>query len=230
MLNNFSMLAVFNVRTLVYLQEMARNNLIPREVILFQEEPSLLDQKASSIKQEIIKFLDRTESSYQIIKTDSINNSIIVKAVRELKADIVIYSGPGGIILKPDFLNLGKRFLHIHAGRLPEYRGSTTVYYQILTDKTCSATALFLDSNIDSGSIVAIKEYHHPKGVDIDYTYDPKIRADLLVEIIKKYLQDKQIEAYEQNSDKGQTYYIMHPVLRHIARLKCDNEKVGARQ
>ena len=84
-----------------------------------------------------------------------------------------------------EMLGLGIPFLHIHSGWLPEYRGSTTVYYSLLNDGDCGVTAILLKPEIDNGDIVARKKYPAPAyGVDIDHLYDNAIRADLLSEVL----------------------------------------------
>ena len=62
---------------------------------------------------------------------------------------------------------------------MPEYRGSTTVYYGLLNDGNCGVTAILLKPEIDNGDIVARKSTAPPSSVDIDHLYDNAIRADL---------------------------------------------------
>jgi len=39
---------------------------------------------------------------------------------------------------------------------------------------------------------------------------------------LNDYVQKNTFKLTNQNSKSGETYFIMHPVLRHIARLKLE--------
>ena len=124
------------------------------------------------------------------------------------------------MILKQDILTSGKLFLHVHSGSLPNYRGSTTIYYSIINVNKCFATAIFLNEKIDTGDVILTKEYEVPdKATNIDYYFDSIIRADLLLDVIDKYVKTRKIVFEPQESINGETYFIIHPVLKHIALL-----------
>jgi len=54
-----------------------------------------------------------------------VNNPDIVAVIADAPGDTIVYSGLGGVILGKALLGCGKRFLHIHGGYAPRYRGST---------------------------------------------------------------------------------------------------------
>ena len=54
----------------------------------------------------------------------------------------------------------------------------------------------------------------------VDQVYDPYIRSETLIEILKNNLIETE-DFIKQNSEKGNTYFIIHPVLKHIAILNC---------
>ena len=76
-----------------------------------------------------------------------------------------------------------------------------------------------LDRNIDTGPIVARRRYPKPRaGIDIDRIYDPAIRADLLVQVMSDYVNNGCLVPLEQQApEKGVNYYVIHPVLKHLA-------------
>jgi methionyl-tRNA formyltransferase len=155
-----------------------------------------------------------------VLETTDVNAVEVVEAARAADVDVLVYSGPGGAILRADLLGTGKRFLHVHPGALPGFRGSTTVYYSLLAEGTCAASALFLDERIDTGPMLATAAYPPPEDRStIDYGYDPYIRADLLVRVLRDYVERGSFEPRPQPAGPGETYYIMHPVLRHVAVL-----------
>jgi methionyl-tRNA formyltransferase len=155
-----------------------------------------------------------------LIGVRDVNAGVVVSAVKESPVDIIVYSGPGGAILREEILNAGKKFLHIHPGILPRYRGSTTVYYSLIEEGACGATALFLDKKIDSGPILADRVYPPPDDREtIDHGYDPFIRSDLLQSVLRAYVQTGEFKPRAQPVGEGEAYFIMHPALRHIAIL-----------
>ena len=75
--------------------------------------------------------------------------------------------------------------MHCHPGTLPQYRGSTTFYYEILQKRFPSVSCIILDESIDTGPILAIKTFPIPFRTDnVDTLYEPCIRANLLCDVI----------------------------------------------
>ena len=138
------------------------------------------------------------------------------------ESKLTIYAGYGGQIVKPSILKSVDRLLHIHSGALPEYRGSTTIYYAILNNDVCGATAILLDRNIDTGLIVGEKQYPTPKaGTDVDFHLDIEFRTSLLIEVVQDYQRNGCFKSeVTQSINEGKTYYVAHPILRHIAMLR----------
>ena len=112
-----------------------------------------------------------------------VNSSEFIAQLATFAEPVVIFSGPGGVIVRAAALNLGKRFLHVHGGYAPQFRGSTAFYYSILDEGTIGATALWLSEVLDGGPILARRRYAPVAGVEIDRIQDPLARADLLVDV-----------------------------------------------
>lgn len=137
---------------------------------------------------------------------------------RELPADVLIFSGHRTGILQPNAFNIGMRFLHVHGGYVPNYRGSTTFYYSILADGTMGASAIWMDSGIDTGPVLARRKYPVPHGIDIDYILDPLVRADTLAKVLMERLRTGTWpEPEEISAAEGETFHKIHPVLKHLA-------------
>ena len=143
---------------------------------------------------------------------------------------MVIYSGFGGQIVSDKLLDFGIPFLHVHSGWLPEYRGSTTIYYSLLQDFECGVSAILMDKNIDDGPIIKRRIYPPPpKGMNIDYLYDNAIRANLLIEALESWLVDGCFsDGTQQTEEDASTYYVIHPLLKHIALLALESETIQA--
>ena len=53
----------------------------------------------------------------------------------------------------------------------------------------------------------------------IDHGHNILIRSDLLVPVLRDYAETRRFSIQAQQAKEGETYYIMHPVLRHAAIL-----------
>ena len=235
-LQDVGMLAVSSNRTKLYLHCLASRQLLPAHV-LYLHDPAAETPEAQALARRapirgrsspgchefdlglaVPELLERHRIPYERIAWLDPNADPVIEAVARCRPSLLIYSGPAGAILRRAILATGKRFLHVHPGALPAYRGSTTLYYSLLQDGTCAATALLLAPQLDAGDIVRVQRY--PPPVDrtaIDLDYDPWIRAQLLAEVLEEYARTGSIRATPQPPGVGETYFIIHPVLKHLA-------------
>lgn len=158
------------------------------------------------------------------VTTDTINCVDVKELISELSSTFIVFSGYGGEIVDVRGLAPDTPMLHIHSGYLPHFRGSTTVYYSILEDNSCGASAIILEPKIDEGVILHKKQFTVPAaGEEIDYYYDSFIRADVLVETLQTLSSSAgEIEVEPQHPDHGISYYIIHPVLKHLSIMKVN--------
>lgn len=205
-------------RSLIYLQNMKKNKLQPKEIIY-------LDNRK---KNNIRKILRKNFDIFFDVKIKKFNCTKINKKVSNYilskKEKYVVYCGYPGIIVKNSIINK-KEFLHSHPGRLPNYKGSNTIYYSILKEKIIYCTTFILNSRIDEGSILFEKKYRIPKNIiTIDSQYDSEIRAKNLVYVLKNLHSIKKRKQYKNNKIP---YFVMHPILRIkvFMKQKLLNEK-----
>jgi methionyl-tRNA formyltransferase len=221
-LERIAMLAAPNARSAAYLERLGKDGLTPAFAIVLSEAanaPSPGSQPGRPAH-AFLRLLREMDVPHLVIPASDINAPETVAAVRMRPEEFFIYSGPGGTILGREILGLGKRFIHVHPGRLPGFRGSTTVYYQLLASPTVGATAIFLEGKIDQGPVLAAREFPPPRpDEDLDYGYDPRVRAEVLAEVLGRFALEGAFRPAPQPGG-GETYFIMHPVLRHIAKLK----------
>jgi len=232
-------LAARTARSQAYAQCMAVHGFEPEQVLIYGEpgngrpgqsgDVAWVDMSQSIFVPDLSRSL---EDSCQgegwkltTLGSESVNATELVQKLREISPDMVVYSGYGGEIVGEELLGLNIPFLHIHGGWLPDYRGSTTIYYSILQDRNCSASAILLSNTIDAGPVIARETYPvPPAGIDVDYIYDPAIRADLLVKVLGDYARQGGWHAMRsQAPDEGRDYYVIHPVLKHLAMLAIGN-------
>lgn len=250
-LEEIGLLGISSPRTKAYVQKMVRRHLLPAFVILMSDERTGLlpgqtdadrpgsvghegrrpqESRPFDAQEPLRRTLESARVPYQVIDTTDVNDPRVVETVAARPEDIFIYSGAGGAILRRELLATGKKFLHVHPGLVPAYRGSTPLYYSILAEEACGASAIFLTERIDGGPVIKTKWYPLPEdGASIDYVYDPDIRSDLLLDVLEEYRRSGTLPLAEQAADEGETYYIIHPVLKHIAILACARARVAGR-
>ena len=220
-----------STRTKAYLQVLGRAginigkayimNLHPQDMIAEakvyhagEEEEVFFDSKTP-----ILYTLKEQDIPFEFINSEDINSEETYRFLKGAKEKYFIYSGFGGQILKPHLFNIGKKYIHTHAGMVPEFRGSTTVYYHMLVTGNTAASVMFLNEQLDEGDILSQRYFRFPREVkDIDLIYEPYTRAIALKDALSEYAVKGEFSGKLQSKD-GNTYYIIHPVLKHIAIL-----------
>jgi methionyl-tRNA formyltransferase len=225
-------LAGYTSRSKSYAQAMYRDGLIPDHIFLYGVPAAKLvgagNQNVDitrddnlfmpNLSVDLADTVNDMGSGITILDECDVNSAELSRKLSETSPELVIYSGYGGQIV-PKALCDKYMFLHMHSGLLPQYRGSTTIYYSILLEKGCGVTGILLNEGIDSGEIVSQRCYPlPPKGVDIDFQYDNAIRADLLTKTLAEYCANNSGFAGIKNRvEEGDDYYVIHPVLKNIA-------------
>ena len=235
-LDNVLFLAAYTSRSQAYAQAMRHAGLYPSHVVLFGAEgsgqPGQMREGFNAVEigelfvpdfsEPLIDTVKKYEGSSIIsLPASNIKDPTLYEEIARFHPRLVIYSGYGGQIVGKDILNIGAPFLHMHSGWLPNYRGSTTIYYSILKEGWCGVSAILLSSEIDTGVIVKRRKYPQPQfGLDIDHVYDGAMRADLLLSTLKEWSQHGEFrDVVKQTLEEGIEYYVIHPVLKHLAIL-----------
>jgi len=242
----FSMLLVNNNRSKAYLQNLIKNNFIPDKIILLNDSNITLVEHTENDKiiskntnqkfirkskdlnisfdekEHILKTIKNNNIEYVIVNNIDVNSIDVINEIAKIKNKYIIYSGPGGTILKKDILSQGKKFIHVHPGWLPKYRGSTTLYYSLLAESKIGASVIIFEEEIDKGPILYRKEYKiFEKNIDFDYVLDPLIRAKTLIECFKNNKNLNYIK--QEDNEENTTFYIIHPLLKHLSILQYQN-------
>lgn len=233
-------IAARNARSQAYAQAMVRAGLVPAHTLLLEpgpagagsapcipvRSPAVLGVEFPDLAQALETTLAQAGCPYEILHTSDVNDGKVLAALERFRPRLVIYSGYGGQLVGPPLLDLGIPFLHLHSGWLPEFRGSTTLYYALLTRQPPAVSAIVLDRHIDEGRILLRRRYPvPPSGCEIDLIYDNAIRADLLVRVLRRHQRAGGLwSGRPQRADAGRSYYVIHPVLKHIARLSLHED------
>lgn len=215
-------------RSKAYLQKILFNKIRLEKIIFMnnkidnekysEELISQSKQYGFDISKSVKESLDENKLLYKEFDFVDINHPKLTNYIKNSEINYYIFTGGG--ILRKEILNSGSKFIHLHPGIVPDYRGSTCFYYSIINHKNAGVTAFIMDEKLDTGDIILQKKFSMPTHPFVDQVYDPHIRSETLIEILKNNLIESE-DFIKQNSEKGNTYFIIHPVLKHIAILNC---------
>ena len=217
-------------RSRVYVQALDHFGLSPSHAFILQsaqKRPGQLDEEAEVPYDAPWGKIDMAKPAHvaleamgvpcTVLPSGDINDAGVVEELSASPASVLIYSGFGGVLLRSDVLSCGKDFLHVHGGYLPYYKGSTTNYYSYLDEKTCGASAIFMSTVLDSGPILLREKFEVTGSLqEIDHALDSCYRATVLCKTLSHYMEHGEWPR-STPSGEGRVYYIMHPVLRHLA-------------
>ncbi|WP_282776950.1 formyltransferase family protein [Phaeodactylibacter xiamenensis] len=172
-------------------------------------------------------YLIRYGIDFYSTRERDVNSKEILDLIGQSSAEYIIFAGYGGQILSRDHFLHSKKYIHCHPGWLPEERGSTTLYYSILRNKALSVTSFLMTAEIDKGDILLRNTYPRPKQkVDIDVFVDNSLRADTLKKTLLNIL-NGQVDFVERGNEKDEEFYVIHPLLKHVALMSLDVADVG---
>lgn len=216
------MVAADTTRTKHYLKELIRNKFLPTYVLLLLNcDSKLLPGQDSKSEKELVDLLKNAGIEYEVSPNSDINSNEVLTIISDRVESVFIFSGYGGVLLGDDILSSGKKFLHIHGGYLPDYKGSTTNYFSLINENKIGASSLFLTNEIDCGPVLLRKKFTPPENrTEIDHVYDSKARAKVLIKTLQLYVESGSFNFELENNKGGETFYIIHPVLKHLSILQ----------
>lgn len=194
-------------RSIVYLKNILEKNIQIDNIIYYSSKKKKLYMTLKN------NFLQKT----YFLKTEDINSKIIENIISKIKGSF-LYSGyPSGIIKNKKVLK--RSIYHCHPGDVPEFKGSTTIFYALALKKKVTVSCFKLTDKIDEGQIVYKKKFKlRPNIKDLESNlYDDEIRAKTFVEFMNNKTKLKKINS---NNKKSSYYYIAHPVIRGIVLQK----------
>ena len=239
-LPNVSMICADTTRSRAYLQNLTRADLCPAHVLVLSRADSDLPGQSRAALPARPDHADDDDlwqaahfnpnatlgddlralgAPVTWLNETDINAAAVVSAVAALPGDVAIFSGFGGQILRADVLAAGKRMLHVHGGYLPAYRGSTTNYYSLIAEDALGASAIFMNADIDAGPVLARRRFPAPpdRG-QVDHLHDAAARALVLCDTLHAFVRTGNwADATPDTSEAARTFYVIHPVLKHLA-------------
>jgi len=232
MLERALLFAARTPRSQAYVQAMATAGLAPGRVLICGEDSEDREappaQPSGAVEVALPDLTEPLEATcaaagwpVEAIAERDVNSPAVLQRLAAWRPSFVIYSGFGAQIVGEAVLAQGIAFLHAHSGWLPAFRGSTTIYYSMLEACRCAASVLVLARGIDEGPVLARRHYAlPPAGLDVDRLYDAAIRADLMCRVLGDvHAHDRLPMALEIEAEPAGTYFVIHPVLKHLALL-----------
>lgn len=204
-----------SVRSNIYLSELIKNKININEIIIY-----------SNKKIKYLKKIMRENSkqlNFNYLNCKSINSKLISKKILLSKNKDFLFSGYSGEIFRNFQILKKKRIFHCHPGKIPNFRGSTTIYYSLILNNEINCTLFKMTRKIDKGQIFLIKSFTKPKNIKkIENSFDHFIRARTLISFCKK----KKNKLYKKIKTDGNYYYIAHPVIRNLVLNKGNIKRV----
>jgi methionyl-tRNA formyltransferase len=126
--------------------------------------------------------------------------------------DLIVLANHNVILKKEDYANVKYGAINLHSGRLPQYRGSSVLNWQIINgEEWVYASIIQVDEGIDTGDILACDGIKI-KPTDVIQEIRPKLYQlfmDLLSEAIKD-IEDGSLHPIKQESVYGEARYWHH--------------------
>ena len=194
-------------RSLIYLKQLYKHNIKINKIILYSKKAG-----------RVFKFIKNKKIDNLLIycRLNNINSDTISKNLKSNNSNINIVSTYAGEIIINRSL-LKQKLIHCHPGDLPDFKGSTTIYYSMILKKKICVTVFIMSKKIDEGKILYKKKFKLPKNPkDIEGSFDNNIRSLALVE----YLKNRPINYILNAKNKILSYYIAHPITRQLVLNK----------
>ena len=193
-------------RSEIYLKHIQKHNIKISNIVYFAKN-----------KKNLYKIIVRKNllKKTLFVRSNTVNSFLVEKALLQINHNIpTIFSGYSGEIIKNENI-LKMNLIHFHPGDLPSYKGSTTVFYSLILEKKITVTCFKMTGTIDEGEILYKKNFKKPLKLNqINSSFDHKIRAETMIEFLKK---GKKKYKVENISKIFSVYYIAHPIIRGIA-------------
>jgi hypothetical protein len=206
--------------------EVIREAFHARKYFLYSNNPQALfpavekrqpfEYRSFDPEKGVLETLKEARIGYRIIRAPSLNDTVVVDAVKSLSQKYLLFCGGG--ILRREILSLGQKFVHIHPGHLPYVRGSMAIEWSILLCNRVAASALFMAEQIDAGEVLMTRFFDLPvlENGGIPSYFSSHIRSEVLLDLVREYARTGDFNATRQNPEVGETYYKMHPALNNI--------------
>ncbi len=150
----------------------------------------------------------------------SVNADETIAILKEINPDVVIVNGTR--IISRNVLNsVPAKFINVHAGITPLYRGVHGAYWAIVQGdiKACGVTVHLVDARIDTGDV--LEQAVIPFGKEDNFTTYPMLQLAVGIPLLKKAVRDALEDRIELKSGaEGVSRIWTHPTLWEYLRWR----------
>lgn len=122
--------------------------------------------RASAVKEYAL------EHGLPVLQPEKMKDETFLTELRSYEADLQVVVA---FRMLPEVVWNMPRFgtFNVHAALLPQYRGAAPINWAVINgEKKTGVTTFFLDHDIDTGRIIAQREFDIPDDADVEYVYD----------------------------------------------------------
>ena len=95
-----------------------------------------------------------------VFQPEKVNDTSFADAMAELRPDLNVLAGYNQILRKRIIEIPNKGTINLHGGKLPEYRGTAPINWQIINGETTGGCSIiYVDEGIDTGDIIVQEPY-----------------------------------------------------------------------
>lgn len=161
----------------------------------------------------------------KIRNVNSVNSQEVIDLVKSINPDLVVINGTR--IISEDVLNcVNCKFLNIHAGITPKYRGVHGAYWALVNNdkENCGVTVYIVNSGIDMGDIL-YQEAIRVTDKDSFTTY-PLLQLAKGIELLEKAINDIFADKLLIRNSSRESKLWYHPTItEYISRLVINKIK-----
>ena len=152
-----------------------------------------------------------------IILHRPLDDATSIERLRALHCDVGLHAA-NVIYREPTISSFKLGILNAHIGILPKYRGRCVAEWSVLQRDPTGVTVFFIDSGIDTGSRIVLQEFIPSNGwkkvgalKNMLFGCDARLYRKALEALMQAGVQ------FDSNDiSKGQRYYVMSKMFRHI--------------
>jgi len=152
-----------------------------------------------------------------IILHRPLDDATSIERLGALQCDVGLHAA-NVIYREPTISSFKLGILNAHIGILPKYRGRCVVEWSVLQRDPTGVTVFFIDSGIDTGSRIVFREFIPSNGwkkvgalKNMLFGCDARLYRKALEALMQAGVQ------FDSNDiSKGQRYYVMSKMFRHI--------------
>ena len=168
--------------------------------------------------------LNQTEIPATIIKNvSSVNSLETIELLKKIKPDLIIVSGTR-IISKKVIEAVNCRFINLHAGITPKYRGVHGTYWALANNdkENSGVTVHYVDEGIDTGNIIYQSQVSVTKNDNFS-TY-PMLQLAAGIKILEQTITDFVNNKIEVKPTSGASNLYYHPTIWQYLKYRIVNK------